>query len=152
MNHEAGARSERRRVLWLGCAALATITLAGAFAPRAAGANAAAVAAGVYACGSIGMAWLTSRATAFPRWAWFASSGVFALTLLVAAAWWPARAQVKDRTSTAWMLPWLYLVMALSPTPATGWCSARAPWSGPLFLGTSAMLSLILLGSWWLTH
>jgi hypothetical protein len=93
----------------------------------------------------MGMAWLTSRVTEYPRWAWFASAGVFVLTLAAEAARFSAPAQVKDWMSIAWMLPWLYLVMALSPARATGWCSPRAAGGGPLLLGMSAVFSGILL-------
>jgi hypothetical protein len=131
--------------MWLGCAWLALMTILGAFVQRKAGAHAAVMVAGVYSVGVLGMAWLTSRVTEYPRWAWFASAGVFVLTLAAAAARFPAPAQVKEWVSMAWMLPWLYLVMASSPAPAKGWCSPRAAWGGPLLLGMSAVFSSILL-------
>lgn len=74
------------------------------------------------------------------------------MTLVVAALAWPTPAQVKEWTSLAWMFPWLHLVTALSPSPATGACSARAAWSGPVLLGTSVVFSSILLVVGWLTR
>ena len=96
------------------------------------------------------MAWLTSRDSAYPRWAWFGSAGVLVLALVLAAVLMPAPAQVKEWTSMAWMMPWLFLVMALSPAPAAGICSPRAAWSGTLLMGTSVVFSSILLGVCWL--
>ena len=144
-------RSERLRTMWLGCATLALTMLAGAFVQKTAGTSAAAGAC-VYGGGTLLMAWLTARATAYPRWAWFAAAGLLVLTLVVAAVQMPAPAQVKAWTSTAWMLPWLFLTTAVSPVPATGWCPPRAAWSGPLLVGMSALFSSILLGVWWLAR
>ena len=150
MNSRASDRSHRRHTMWLGSAALALTTISGAVLQRVAGPNSAMAVACVYGGGALVMAWLTARSTEYPRWAWFGSAGVFALTLVVAALALPAPAQVKEWTSLAWMLPWMHLVMALSSVPATGACSARAAWSGPLLVGTSVVFSSILLAVGWL--
>ena len=152
MSSETFGRMHRRRTMWLGCATMALITIAGALVQRTAVANAAVALACVYGGGVFVMAWLTSRTTEYPRWSWFASAGVVALAFALAAILMPAPAQVKEWTSIAWMLPWLYLMMALSPTPTTGRCSPRAPWSGPLLVGVSVVFSSILLGAWWLAR
>jgi hypothetical protein len=138
--------------MWLGCATLALTTIAAFTVQRAAGANVAMAVAATYGAGAIVMAWLASRSTAHPRWAWFASAGVFALSLVVAAIAWPAPAQVKDWASMAWMFPWLHLVTALSPVPATGACAARGAWRGPVLVGTSVVYSSILLVVGWLNR
>jgi hypothetical protein len=138
--------------MWLGCAALALTTFAAVAVQRAAGPNAAMAVAGTYGAGAFVMAWLASRSTDHPRWAWFGSAGVFASALVVAALAWPAPAQVKDWASMAWMFPWLHLVTALSPAPATGACAARGAWRGPVLVGTSVVYSSILLVVGWLTR
>ena len=150
MNSGASNRSQRRRTMWLGCATLALIMLGGVVMQRGSGAGSAMAVAGVYGGGALVMAWLTWRSTAYPRWAWFGSAGVFALALAVAALAWPAPAQVKEWAGMAWMLPWLHLATALSPAPATGACAARSAWSGPLLVGTSVVFSSILLVVGWL--
>lgn len=151
MSSETSGSSERRRTMWLGCATLALITIVGAIAQKKTGANAA-VAACVYGGGTLVMAWVTAKTTAYPRWAWFAAAAVLVAAIVVAAMRLPEPAQVKSWTSTAWMLPWLFLVSALSPAPATGRCSPRAAWSGPLLVGTSVAFSSILLAAWWMTR
>jgi hypothetical protein len=138
--------------MWLGCATLALTTIGAIAVQRTAGANAALAVAGIYGAGALVMAWLASRSTAYPRWAWFGSAGVFASALVVAALAWPAPAQVKDWTSTAWLFPWLHLVTATSPAPATGACAARGSWSGPVLVGTSVVYSSILLVVGWLNR
>lgn len=150
MNSEDGRRSERRSVMWIGCGVLALVTIAGAVAQRTAGAHAAVAVASVYAGGLLFMAWLTSRVTRYPLWAWFASSGVLVLTLAVVATEMHTPAQVKDWSSMAWMYPWLYLVMGMSPAPATRHCSPRAIWGGPLLVATSVVFSSILFLAVWL--
>jgi len=152
MSLSAPSRPDRRRTMWLGCATLALTTIAAVTVQHAAGANAALAVAGTYGAGAIVMAWIASRSTAYPRWAWFGSAGVFASALVVAALAWPAPAQVKDWTSTAWLFPWLHLVTALSPTPATGACAGRGAWGGPLLVGTSVVYSSILLVVGWLNR
>lgn len=142
----------RRRTIWLGCAALAATTLSAALLRHAAGANAAMAVAATYGIGTFAMAWITSRTTQYPRWAWFGSAAVFASTLVIAALAWPAPEQVKDWSTMAWMFPWLHLTTALSARPATGACSARGPWGGPLIIGTSVIFSSILLVAAWLTR
>ena len=154
MTLSAPGRSNRRRTMWLGCATLMLTTIAAVAVQRTAGAHAALAVAGVYAAGALVMAWLASRSTDHPRWAWFGSAGVFASALVVAALAWPAPAQVKDWASMAWMFPWLHLVTALSPAPATatGACAARGAWRGPVLVGTSVVYSSILLVVGWLTR
>ena len=152
MSLSASRRPGRRRTIWLGCATLALTTIAAVAVQRTAGANAALAVAGVYVTGAFVMAWLASRATDHPRWAWFGSAGVFASALVVAALAWPAPAQVKDWASMAWMFPWLHLVTALSPAPATGVCAARGAWRGPVLVGTSLVYSSFLLVVGWLTR
>ena len=147
MSSETLGRAERRRTMLLGCATLMVMTLVGALVQKTSGANAV-TAAWIYGGGTLLMAWITARTTAYPRWAWFAAAGVLVGTLVIAAVRLPAPAQVKAWTSTAWMLPWLFLVTASSPAPATGPCSPQRAWSGPLLVGTSAVFSLILLGVW----
>jgi len=142
----------RRRTILLACAALAATTLSAAFLQGAAGPNAALAVAATYGAGAFVMAWITSRATEYPRWAWFGSAGVFALALVVAALAWPAPSQVKDWSTMAWMFPWLHLTTALSSPPAKGACSPGGAWSGPLILGTSIVFSSILLVAAWLTR
>jgi len=144
-------RSDRRRTLWLGVGLLLLITLSGAFVQRQAGANAAVAAACIYGGGVITMAWLTARATAYPRWAWFASAGVMVMALAIAATRLPGHAEMKEWTSMAWMLPWVFLVM-MSPTRVSGWCSPRAAWGGPLLVGMSAVYSSTLLVAAWLSR
>ena len=143
-------RSDRRRTMWLGVGLLLVITLGGAVVQRQAGANAAVAAACIYGGGVIAMAWLTARATAYPRWAWFASAGVMVMALVIAATRLPGHADMKEWTSMAWMLPWVFLTMMMSP-PRAGWCSPRAAWSGPLLVGMSAVYSSILLVAAWLS-
>jgi len=138
--------------MWLGVGLLALITIAGAFVQRQAGANAAAAAALIYGSGVVAMAWLTSRVTPYPRWAWFASAGVMVLALLVAAARLPGHAAMKEWTSVAWMLPWVYLTMMMAPARASGWCSPRSAWAGPLLVGMSAVYSSILLVAAWISR
>ena len=150
MNNDGSSRSQRRRTMWLGSAAMAAITMAGAFVPRMVGAQAALATAGVYGGGAFAMALLTARDSAYPRWAWFGSAGVLALALVLAAVFMPAPLQVKEWASMAWMMPWLYLVMALSPAPAAGVCAPRSARSGTLLMGTSIVFSSILLGICWL--
>ena len=145
-------RSDRRSTMWLSVALLALITIGGAFVQRNAGANAAVAAACVYGGGVIAMAWLTARATAYPRWAWFASAGVMVVALGVAAIRMPGHAEMKEWTSMAWMLPWVFMVMGWSPARVSGWCSPRAAWSGPLLVGMSTVYSSILLVAAWLSH
>jgi hypothetical protein len=152
MSPSAFSRSERRRTLWLGCATLALTVISGVVVRRVAGPNAAMAMAGVYGGGSLVMAWVTSRSTEYPRWAWFGSAGIFAFAMVVAAIALPAPAQVKDWTSVAWMFPWLYLVTSLTSAPATGACSARGARGGLLILGTSIVFSSILLVASWLTR
>jgi hypothetical protein len=136
----------------MGVGLLALITLGGAFVQRQAGANAAVAAACIYGGGVIAMAWLTARATAYPRWAWFASAGVMVLALAVAAVRLPGHQEMKEWTSMAWMLPWVFLVMGLSPARVSGWCSARSAWRGPLLVGMSAVYSSILLVAAWISR
>ena len=152
MSLSVPSRSDRRRTMWLGCATLALTTIAAVTVQRMAGANAAMAVAATYGAGAIVMAWLASRSTAHPRWAWFASAAVFSSALVVAAIAWPAPAQVKDWASMAWMFPWLHLVTALSPAPATGACAARGAWRGPVLVGTSVVYSSILLVVGWLNR
>ena len=152
MSPGAATRSQRRRTMWLGCATLMLTTIAAVAVQRTAGAHAALAVAGVYAAGALVMAWLASRSTDHPRWAWFGSAGVFASALVVAALAWSAPAQVKDWASMAWMFPWLHLVTALSPAPATGACAARGAWRGPVLVGTSVVYSSILLVVGWLNR
>jgi hypothetical protein len=142
----------RRRTVLLACAALAATTIIATLIQRAAGANAAMAVALAYGAGAIVMAWITSRATEYPRWAWFGSAGVFALALVVAALALPAPTQVKEWSTMAWMFPWLHLTTALSASPAKGACAARGTWGGPLILGTSVVFSSILLVAAWLTR
>ena len=144
-------RSDRRTTMWLGVALLSLITIGGAFVQRNAGTNAAVAAACIYGGGVIAMAWLTARTSAYPRWAWFASAGVMVVALGVAALGMPAHT-VKEWTNLAWMLPWVFLVMSSSPARASGACSPRAAWSGPLLVGMSAMYSSILLVAAWLSR
>lgn len=151
MNTGDSLRAERTRTMWLGTATLLLITLLGTFGRRAAGADAAAVVALVYGAGVFAIAWLTMRATAYPRWSWFAAAGVMATALAVAAVAFPSPSQVKTWTSTAWMMPWLFLVLGLTPGPATGWCSPRAPWGGLLLIGLSLVYSGILFAACWFT-
>jgi hypothetical protein len=136
--------------MWLGVGLLALITIGGAFVQRQAGASAAAATAFVYGGGVLAMAWLTSRATPYPRWAWFASAGVMVLALGVAAVRLPGHAEMKEWTSMAWMLPWLFLIMVLSPARVSSWCSPRSAWSGPLLVGMSALYSSILFVPDWI--
>jgi hypothetical protein len=136
----------------LACAALAATTISAAVLQRVAGANAALAVAATYGAGALVMAWITSRATEYPRWAWFGSASVFALALVVAALALPAPAQVKEWSTMAWLFPWLHLTTALSWSPAKGTCSARGPWGGPLIIGTSVVFSSILLVAAWLTR
>ena len=150
MNPEALNRSERKRVTWIGCAMLALITIAAVFVRKSAADGAMAVAC-IYGGGTLAMALLTARATTYPRWAWFASAGVIVLTLVVAAVILPSRAQVKEWSSTAWMMPWWFLVSASSPAVATGAC-ARAARNGPLLVGVSVVFSAIRLGACWLSR
>ena len=152
MTSEDVNRSDRRSTMWLGMGLLTLITVGGAFVQRNAGANAAVAAASIYGGGVIAMAWLTSRATAYPRWAWFASAGLMVVALGVAAVGMPGHAEMKEWTSMAWMLPWVFLIMSLSPSRTSGACSPRAAWSGPLLVGMSAVYSSILLVAAWLSH
>jgi len=144
-------RSDRRRATWMGVGLLALITLGGAFVQRQAGANAAVAAACIYGGGVIAMAWLTARATAYPRWAWFASAGVMILALAFAAVRLPGHQEMKQWTSMAWMLPWVFLMM-MSSTRVSGWCAPRAAWGGPLLVGMSAVYSSILLVAAWISR
>jgi len=145
-------RPDRQRTMWIGVGLLALITIGGAFVQRQAGANAAVAAACIYGGGVLAMAWLTARSTAYPRWAWFASAGVMVLALGVAAVQMPGHAEMKEWTSMAWMLPWLFLIMVLSPARVSGWCSPRSAWSGPLLVGMSALYSSILLVAAWISR
>src|SRR5580765_6010092 len=128
-------RPERQRTMWIGVGLLALITIGGALVQRQAAANAAVAAACIYGGGVLAMAWLTARSTAYPRWAWFASAGVMVLALGIAAVRMPGHAEMKEWTSLAWMLPWLFLILMLSPARLSGWCSPRSAWSGPLLVG-----------------
>jgi hypothetical protein len=147
MNPEVVDRPDRKRLMLLGCAMLALITIAAVFVRKTGGGGAMAVAC-IYGGGTLAMALLTARATTYPRWAWFASAGVIVLTLVVAALLMPSRLQVKEWSSTAWMMPWWFLVSASSPARASGVCATR----GPLLVGVSVVFSGILLGACWLTR
>jgi hypothetical protein len=149
MNSADTIRAERTRTMWLGTAMLAAVTILGAVARKAAGADAAVVVALIYVVGMFAIAWLTARGAAYPRWAWFASAGVLTLALIGSAVAFPSPPQVKTWTSMAWMMPWLFLVLGLTPLPASGWCSPR--WAGPLLIGVSVVYSAILIGACWLT-
>jgi hypothetical protein len=152
MTSEQVDRPDRRRTMWLSVGLLALITISGAFVQRQGGTNAAAAAACIYGGGVLAMALLTARATAYPRWAWFASAGVMVMALGIAATRMPGHAVMKEWTSMAWMLPWVFIIMSLSPSRVSGWCSPRAAWSGPLLVGMSAMYSSILLIAAWLSR
>lgn len=144
--------SERRRAMWLGTATMAVVTILAAVARKKAGADAAAVAGGIYVFGVLAIAWLTARITPYPRWSWFASAGVVSTALVVAAVAFTSPAQVKTWTATAWMMPWLFLIFTLSPQPKAGWCAPSSVWSGPVMIGVSVIYSAILLVSCWLTR
>jgi hypothetical protein len=152
MNAADTIRAERMRTMWLGTGALLLVTILGAVVRASAGSHAAAMVALVYGVGVFAMAWLAARATAYPRWAWFASAGVFALALATTALLFHSPAQVKTWTSMAWMMPWLFLVLGLTPGPKAGWCSPRSPWAGLLLIGVSVVYSAILIGACWLTR
>jgi len=152
MTSEPMERPDPRRTMWLGVALLALITIAGAFVQRQAGANAAATVALIDGGGVVAMAWLTSRVTAYPRWAWFASAGVMVLALGIAAVRLPGHAAMKEWASMAWMLPWVYLIMMMTPARVSGWCAPRSAWAGPLLVGMSAVYSSILLVAAWLSR
>jgi hypothetical protein len=149
MNTGDFLRTERVRTMWLGTAMLLLITLLGAFVRKSAGADAAGVVVLVYGVGVLAMAWLTARVSAYPRWAWYAAASVLAVALVITAVAFPSPSQVKTWTSMAWMMPWLFLVLGLTPGPATGWCSPRSPWSGPLLIGLSVVYAFILIGACW---
>jgi len=147
MNPEVVDRPDRKRLMLLGCVMLALITIAAVFVRKTSADGAMAVAC-IYGGGTLAMAVLTARVTPYPRWAWFASAGVIVLTLVVAAVLMPSRVQVREWSSTGWMMPWWFLVSASSPARATGVCATR----GSLLVGVSAVFSGILLGACWFTR
>lgn len=151
MNSVQNTRPERIRTLWLGTATMAVITILAAVMRKSAGADAAVVVAGIYGFGVIAMAWLTARATPYPRWSWYTAAGINVLALVVAAVAFPSPSQVKTWMSTAWMYPWLFLVFGFTPASAVGACSPGSARSGRVLIVVSVVYSLILLGACWLT-
>jgi len=149
MSSEMFERSMRNRTMWVGTLWFAAVAIAGAILHRALGAAGALALASVYGFGTIGMAWLTMRATPFPMWSWIATSGVMALALELSAVL-SGPAQLKAWANTAWMFPWLFLTVAITPPSRLGWCERHARASGWLLLGLGAVYTLILLGVMWL--
>ncbi len=149
MNSALPARPERVRTLWLGTATMAVITILGAIIRKSSGADAAVAVAVVYGVGVIAMAWLTARATPYPRWSWYGASGVIVLAIIAAAVLFPSPSQVKTWTSTAWMMPWIFLVFGFTPAGANA-CAPGTVRGGRLLIVVSVVYSLILLGACWL--
>lgn len=151
MNSALPTRPERVRTLWLGTAAMAFIVIAAAIVQKSAGADAAVAVAGIYSLGIAAIAWLTARATPYPRWSWFGAAGILVSAIVLAAALFPSPSQVKTWTSTAWMMPWLFLVFGTTPGSSVAACDPATPRGGRLLIVVSVIYSLILLGALLLT-
>ena len=151
MNVSPTTRPERVRTLWLGTATMAAITILAAVVRKSAGADAALAVACIYSFGTLSMAWLTARSTPYPRWSWYSAAGILVLAIIAAGVLFPSPSQVKTVTSTAWMMPWLFLVFGFTPAAAVGACSPGSAASGRMLIGVSLVYALILLGALWLT-
>ena len=145
MTSQTFDRSERTRAMWLGTLALTVMTIGGAIARRAAGADAAMAVAWIYELGTLAVAAVTMRVAGYPRWAWIATAGVLSLALVIGAITAQGPRELKNWMASPWMMPWLLLVMALSPV-SSKLCAMRSPWSGFWLIGTSIVFSSILLG------
>lgn len=152
MTHETTVRPPRTRTMWLGTLWFLGVTLGAAVIRRSLAPDGALVVASIFAIGTIGMAWLTMRATDFPVVSWLGTSALMGLAIVGSALIAPQPAHAKDFMETGWMFPWLFLLMGSTPGPKKGWCAPTAPWSGWLLFGMGLLYTVILLGATWLSR
>jgi hypothetical protein len=104
--------------------------------------------AGLGTAGTFLMAWLVSRRSAYPRWAWYATAGVMSAALILSVFVAPdPEAWKGDVRPTAWMLPWFLLIMGLTPPRRSGICAPSDRRSGWIMVGTGVVLSVILVSA-----
>jgi 4-hydroxybenzoate polyprenyltransferase len=143
MTHPTIERSPRTPAIGLGTLWFVVITLGGAIARRGLAPDGALVLASLYALGTLGMAWITMRGSAYPFGSWTATAGVMSLALLATAALFPHPAQVEELAAIGWMFPALFLFVGLSPAPKR--CAPGAAWSGGLLFGIGCFYAAILV-------
>ena len=139
-------RAERRQFMLLGTGWLLAVMIVAVIARRATTGDPALVVAAIYGLGTLVMAVLTARATVFPRWAWFTTAGLLSLALMLGAIGARDPRELKDLTSSAWMMPWMLLLMGLTPSPTSGWCATHTTRAGWLLVGFGFLFTVILLG------
>jgi hypothetical protein len=145
MTSETIDRSERRRAMWLGNGALLVLMITGVIMRRSAGADAGVALAWLYGIGTMAIAAITARATEYPRWAWFGTAAVLALALVAGALTSSGPIEAKEWASTAWMIPWIVLLMSITPSPRSGWCSPGARWGGAFLMGFGVVFAMLLV-------
>jgi len=131
--------------MWIGTLILSVMTIGGALVRRNAGADAAIAVAWIYELGTIAVAAVTMRASRYPRWAWIATAGILSLALVIGAVTAQGPRELKNWVASAWMMPWLLLVMSLSRASAKS-CETRSASAGFWLIGISIVFSSILLG------
>lgn len=149
--HSEDARISRRFALWSGTALLLVLVAVMALLSknRPMTTTLAFTIAGVGAAGTLAMAALVARASAYPAWAVRATGAVMAAALLlsVPVAGDP-RVWTEDYRLGAWMLPWFVLFIGTSGgRQKEGACAPGHPAAGWIMVGVAAVMSVVLLGA-----
>ena len=152
MRTETFAPSRPPRTMWAATGWFACVAIGAAILRRSLGAEGAVAVAAVYGLGTIGMASITARSSGFPLWSWLGTSAAMALALVLSTTMFPDPRQAAQWMDMAWMFPWFFFFAAVTPRPASGWCSPRAPYAGAILFGMGLVFALVLLGVTWLPH
>ena len=151
MTHTLTDRPLRMRTMWVAMPWFLAIALGAAIVRRSIAPDSALLVAAIYAIGTIGMAWVTRRATEYRPLPWFATAGLMGLALVLAAIIGPRPAQAEDLMGLGWMFPFLFLYLGTTPGPKVGWCAPGSSAGGWLLVGIGLVYTAILWAVTWLT-
>jgi hypothetical protein len=141
------ARRARSVHMWVGTAIVVAMTLGSAIVGRVQPMtlDVAHVMAGLFAFGTVVIGVFGSRSQTYPRWAWAASTAIMAVLIFASSFWVDAPVWKKDFFPSAWMLPWVLVMMGSTAGRKSGKCSPAHSRSGWIMVLGTTIVTLILL-------